>query len=76
MVFSCFTPDLNAQIEQVAKQQNKPVAEIKKMLCDVLAKNLKQEMEKPGMTLDKVIDEAMKDAPLKQIGGKWYIDIK
>ena len=76
VVFSCLTPDLNAEIEQVAKQQNRSVAEIKKMLCDETAKKLKQEIEKPGMTLDKVIDEVMKDAPLKQIGGKWYIDIK
>ena len=76
VVFSCFTPALNAQIAEVAKQQNKPVAEIKKMFCAEMAKGLKQEMKKPGMTLDKAIDEAMKGAPLKQIGGKWYIDLK
>ena len=76
VVCSCLTPALNAQIVQVAKQQNKPVAEIKKMLCAEWAKALKQEMRKPGMTLDKAIDGAMKNAHLKQIGGKWYIDIK
>ena len=76
VVFSCLTPALNAQIVQVAKQQNKPVAEIKKALCDELAKALKKELKKPGMTLDKAIDRAMEGAPLKQIGGKWYLDLK
>ncbi|MBQ9770606.1 MAG: hypothetical protein IJW23_02145 [Lentisphaeria bacterium] len=76
IMWECFAPAFKKQIEQVAKQQNKSLAEIKKFFCQEMQKGLKSELDtKYKGDINKLIADITKGAPLININGKWYINL-